>query len=435
MAARVLKFGGAALRDGPAVRHAARLVREHGGEHPLVVVSAHEGVTSALERAAEEAARGRLEWDPVRIRHRTLLRQLELAPDLLDRLLRELHGVLGEIRGPLDRRRRDFVLSFGERLSARIVAAALESEGVPATPLDAFDLGLVSESAAGRPRPLESAAERVRAALARVPGVPVVTGYLAVDLAGNLTTLGRNGSDLSAAWIARAVGADEVQLWKSVEGVLTADPRLVPAARRLERIGWAEAAELAALGAEILHPGAVEPARAAGIPIAIRSFERPEAPGTLVFGETCIEGPLALAHQGPVALLHRPLDLGREHAEQLVRLLGGLDEAGLEPLLCELSGTEVRVLLPERADLRERLGSLVAEGDLERSLGCLAVVGRGVGEDADLFDEARGIAAAAGVELLPAPTAVYPRSRVFLTRAEGLPAALRALHEAWFEPG
>ena len=122
---RVLKFGGAALRDGPAVRQAARIVRMEGGERPLVVVSAHEGVTGLLERTLESVRAGRLEWDPLRIRHRTILRQLELPGDLLDRHLRDLRSILEMIarRPRPDRRIRDLVLSFGERMSARVFSA------------------------------------------------------------------------------------------------------------------------------------------------------------------------------------------------------------------------------------------------------------------------------------------------------------------------
>jgi len=287
----VLKFGGAALVDGAGVWRACDLVVGRGGPSPVVVVSAAHGVTglldglwrvaAGLDTAPPEAEAGA---HRVRIRHRTLLSELGLDAEFLDRHLRELTWVLAAIRSraapsPADR---DHVLSFGERMSARIVAAALTARGVLATPVDAFDLGLVSDSNHGRARPLPGTAAQVGRALEAVRGVPVVTGFVAVDARGRLTTLGRNGSDLSASLIGAAVGAGEVQFWKSVVGILTADPALVPGARPLRSLDYVRAAEFARLGAQVLHPEALEPLRAENIPARVLCFEDPGDAGTRI---------------------------------------------------------------------------------------------------------------------------------------------------------
>jgi aspartokinase len=155
---------------------------------------------------AREAAEGEVDRDRVRIRHRSLLRELRLDSELLDRYFAELASIL---RGIAQQKRlspdeRDLVLSYGERMSARIVAHALKSQGVPATPVDAYDLGLISDSNHGAARPLLESRSRVRSALLGVPGVPVVTGSCK-DRHGNLTTLGRNGS-ISAVLVPRRSG-------------------------------------------------------------------------------------------------------------------------------------------------------------------------------------------------------------------------------------
>lgn len=269
----VQKFGGAALRDGAAVERAVRLVLERGGPRPIVVVSALEGVTTALEALAHEAAAGQAHatLTPIRIRHRSVLAELGLDPELCDRHFRDLRAVLAAIgsRRALDPAELDFVLSFGERLSARIVARALTRgpRGLDAAPVDAYDLGLVTDSNHGFARPLEGHADRLGRALEGVHGVPVVTGFLGRDEHGNLTTLGRNGSDYTAALIAEAVGAQELQLWKTVAGVMTADPLLIPEARALSALGWGEAEALALAGAEVLHPESLGPVRRARIPV------------------------------------------------------------------------------------------------------------------------------------------------------------------------
>ena len=232
--ARAQIRGGRTLADGPSVRRACEIVAAKGGDDPVLVVSAHEGVTDLLgARLTEAAAAGRREEAQVRIRHRSLLSQLGLDAELCDRYMFELGQLLDGIRerGAVRPSELDFALSFGERMSARIVARALMASGLAATPVDAWDLGLVTDSRFGGARPVEGTLRAISEAIHEVPGVAVVTGFLAKDRDGNLTTLGRNGSDLTAAILAEAVDADELVFWKSVPGIMTADPVLVPQPR------------------------------------------------------------------------------------------------------------------------------------------------------------------------------------------------------------
>lgn len=297
----MLKFGGAALADGPAVERVCAIVARQAartGPPPVVVVSAHRGVTDLLESVARAAVAGRSEGRLVRIRHRSLLAQLDLPSDFLDRYWRELERLLGQLRlrarGRLRPAELDLTLSYGERLSARVVAGALERSGVAAIPVDAWDLGLITDSTHGDARPLQGNARSIRSAIAEMHGVAVVTGFVAKDLRGNLTTLGRNGSDLTASTLAEALGAKEIQFWKPVAGILTADPALVPEAEPLEYVTHAEAAELAFFGAAVLHPGAIAPAVAAGSAVRICSFENPSEPGTVLVTELERRAPISV---------------------------------------------------------------------------------------------------------------------------------------------
>lgn len=435
---RVLKFGGAALKDGEAVRRAAEVVREHGGPAPLVVVSAHAGVTEQLSRAAEEAAEGKLATEELRVRHRTLLRQLGLPAELLDRHLTQLFTVLRGVceERRLDRRRRDFVLSFGERMSARVVAAALRDQGAPATPVDAFDLGLMSETRAGFTLPQESTRERVREAVMDVPGIPVVTGFIALDAEGHVTTLGPNGSDLTAVWLAGAVGAEEVHLWKTVSGVCTADPDLVPRARRIDQLSYLAAAELALHGARVLHPAAMEPARRHELTIQVRSALEPRAGGTKIgpFDGAPGGNRLALAHRRGVALLTQRLDLSRAVEAQVAGLRAGCSSAGLEPYLYAVPGAEVVMLLPdppEGAD--ETLRDLAQGATLERGLASFALVGEGAGDDPTLVSRVAEVLRGEDLIARSLPAGDGPLSRLFLVAADQLGDALRAVHSGMIE--
>lgn len=174
----------------------------------------------------------------------------------------------------------------GERLAAPVVAAALQQRGLPAVPVEATRLLLTDSTFGEAEVDLEGSRERVRRRLGRLPpcAIPVVTGFLAADEAGRVTTLGRGSSDYTAALLGALLEAERVEIWTDVAGVCTAEPRRVPDARRLSAVSYGLAGELAWLGGRVLHPRTVEPLAPLGIPLEVRSTLRPEEPGTLVFG-------------------------------------------------------------------------------------------------------------------------------------------------------
>lgn len=308
----VMKFGGAGLADGPAVERACSVVAAHGDQHPIVVVSAHAGVTESLERCARKAEAGHFDVEEVRIRHKSLLRQLSLDSELLDRLLAELSQILYSIsgRGCIQAEELDFVLSLGERMSTRVVAAALRSRGLEATPVDAFDLGLTTDSCHGQARPLPGVEASLRRSLGDIPGIPVITGFLAKDGGGNLTTMGRNGSDLTASLVAQAVGARNLIFWKTVPGLMSADPELVPEARVIGGLSLAEAAEIAFHGASVLHPTAIEPLRGREVVLHVRDLRAVGLAGSRLDGRDVSEVPLAVAGNRELAGLRVESDNG-----------------------------------------------------------------------------------------------------------------------------
>ena len=429
---RVMKFGGAALADGPAVERACALVRERGGARPVVVVSAHQGVTDLLDTVARSAASGILEGDRVRIRHRTLLRQLGLDSELLDRHLSEFFSLLEGIRqrGRLAPEERDLVLSFGERMSARVVAHALRAAGVQATPVDAFDLGLTSDSSFGNALPQEESLEHVRTALEQVTGVPVVTGFLAKDRHGNLTTLGRNGSDLTAALVAEAVGASELELWKTVGGMMTADPRLVPEARVIERLGFAEAAEYAFHGAEVLHAAALAPARRADITVRLLDVLRPDAPGTLLEPRPSDQGPLGIAARRRVARLVLPLGPDADRPARLGELFALLARQRVEAGPLRHTGEHLSLLATPNQALDLALAELGRRVHVEHELALVALIGRAARGDGSLAERAVHALQEAGIEPLESHIGSRELSQAFLVRAPELERAVRTLHGA-----
>jgi len=438
---RVMKFGGAALRDGPAIERSARLVeRESRRGRLLLVVSAQEGVTAQLARAVEEAVRGNLEaWDALRVRHRSVLAQLGLESDLLDRHLFELRGILAALKteelrtsARADRHMRDYVLSFGERMSARVVAAALRQLGTNAAPLDAYDLGLTTASRQGEGALLAAPTPALRARLEAVPGIPVVTGFLALDPAGHLTTLGPNGSDLTAVWFGEAVAAEEVVLWKTVAGFMTADPEVVPEARRIPVLGRDEAVEFAVHGAGVLHAGALEPAARGEIPVRIADVAHPDAPGSRIEAVTPHAGPLGLAHRSELALYREKLSLGRDQGAQLAELLGELAAAGLEPYRAVFSGREVILLVADEERAAAFAARRAPNASLERGRASFTVVGRDLAGDPSLETRVRDLAQRAETRIDLAPGGASPSSLAFLAPSAELTPLLRAVHAGLF---
>ncbi len=426
---RVLKFGGAALADGEAVRRVCRIIASQVHERPIVVVSAHQGVTDLLERVARVAAGGGLETDPVRIRHRTLLRQLGLDAELLDRHLRELFSLLDTVRerGHIEPSQLDFALSFGERMSVRIVARVLQEMGVGAMPVDAYDLGFTTDSKHGEARPLEGIDKAIRSAMEQIPGVAVVTGFLAKDRYGNLTTLGRNGSDLTASVIAEAVGAQEIQFWKSVSGIMTADPELVAEAQGIERLSFGEAAEFAFHGGTVLHPAAVAPAVRGRIAVRVCNVREPSAPGTILDDRVQRSGPAGVAAKRAVLRIDYPIEQPESRGEQLALLFRTLEDCGLTPGPLVSCGKGISVVVDDVRDVGHVLHRLPG-ATITRDLASVALIGQDIGRNMRAGSRAHLALEEAGIEVLQAFLGDRELSQAFLVRRGDLQRAARLLH-------
>jgi aspartate kinase len=280
----VMKFGGTSLGDAERIDAVVRLVRGRLSRKPILVCSAHAGVTDLLLAGARAAAAGKPDLGPVEARQREVVRSLGLPESLVAAdlaRLAELFQGLALLR-ELTPRSLDHVAAFGERMCVKVIAALLRRRRIPATAVQADEAGLVTDSRFTRASPLPEAYERLRKSLSEVKGVPVVTGFLGRDRDGNVTTLGRSGSDYTATIVGRAVGAEEVEIWKDVDGVLTADPRIVPHARPVGSVTYAEASELAYYGAKVIHPATIHPALEGGIPVRVLNTFRPEARGTVI---------------------------------------------------------------------------------------------------------------------------------------------------------
>jgi aspartate kinase len=280
----VMKFGGSSLATVERIERTAGLVKKMSDRQPAVVVSAHGKTTNKLIGAANLAYEGTVDIGEIETLHFGLLEGLGLEREVVAPLLEKLRAVLTGVSllGELTPRSLDAIMSFGERLSTRVVAAAMSKNGLPAQAVNAFEMGLVTNSAHGNAIPLSGIEADIGTNLAKVHGIPVVTGFLGADKNGHITTLGRGGSDFSATILGAALKAEEVQIWTDVNGVMTCDPSIDKSARNLPVLSFNEASELAYYGAEVLHQNTLIPVIESEIPVRVLNTMNPDDPGTKI---------------------------------------------------------------------------------------------------------------------------------------------------------
>ena len=284
----VMKFGGTSVEDAAAIDRSCRIVGERCSRGPFVVVSALGGATNGLLEAGSFAARGEL-GKAMTIADRLEYRHIELLPSSAEHFvrLRELLKALAAI-GEFSPRTQDLIASFGETLSSLIFVDRMNQLGFDAVHIDARQC-IVTSDDFGKASPImdvtTSRLEEAARPHLNAGRVVVMGGYIGSTLSGVTTTLGRGGSDYSAAIAGAALNAQEIQIWTDVDGMMTADPRIVPAAWKVRDISFDEASELAYFGAKVLHPLTVLPAVEKNIPVYILNSKKPHGTGTRITRE------------------------------------------------------------------------------------------------------------------------------------------------------
>ena len=408
----VMKFGGTSVGTGERIVRVARIagkVAEERGSPPVVVVSAMSGVTDALRRAATTAASGdkqtfHLIRDELEQRHAQAIEDCVTDVERARGLRAEIESLLNSFEslcqaihtlGELTPRGMDAVSGLGERLSARVVTAAMRSQGLAAQTVEATEI-IVTDDSYGAAAPLmEEIRRKVKAVLLPLieGGVlPVVTGFIGATMQGVQTTLGRGSSDYSATILGHCLPADEVWIWTDVDGVMTADPRIVPDARTLPSISYAEVAELSYFGAKVLHPRTIQPVSALGIPVRVLNSFNPDHPGTLICNEVSqtpiIKGITAIRDLSIVTIEGR----GMQGVPGVAgRVFSAVARSGASVLMFTQSSSEQSICLVIRtvdtdaavAELEKELELELARGDVDRvrkqdQVAIIAVVGAGM---------------------------------------------------------
>lgn len=445
----VVKFGGTSVGDAAAIERAAAIVKTRLPRQPLVVVSALAGTTNTLLAIAEQAAQGQL-IGAMRGVQGLRERHLQVAEELLGDAP-VYHDLFGDISATFDElaslaealatlghmtpRSQDAIASKGEQVSSVMVVAAFEACGIAAVHIDAADV-LITNDQFGRadPKPdrIAEAARRVVRPLVEEGKVPVIGGYIGATEQQIVTTLGRGGSDYSASLLGAALGAEAIEIWTDVDGMLTADPRVVESAQLIERIRFDEASELASFGAKVLHPSTIAPAVRLGIPVYIYNSRRPEGCGTRITDDAPERPVVAIAGKTDVTVIkvrspRMLLTHGflRTTFEVFERHRTSVD-------VVATSEVSVSVTVDDATHLESLIVDLALLGDVtvERNRGIVALVGAGLSRDP--LAMSRALAALEGIKVHMLSLSASGINLTIIVDGERVQPAMQALHEVFF---
>jgi aspartate kinase len=455
-----MKFGGTSVGSAERMRTAARLSAEQKRKRPVViVVSAMSGITDLLietTKHAEAGDRAGRDANIRKIEERHIHACQELLPaakrkpvtagirELVGEFQRITHGML--MLNDRPPRSVDEAIAIGERLSALMIAACLNAEGTRAEAVNAAEL-IVTDAVFGSASPLmEQTAEKARKRLMplmRQGVLPVVTGFNGATADGRPTTLGRGGSDFSASILSAALGARELWIWTDVDGIMTADPRLVPDAAVLGEVTYGEAAELAYNGAKVLHPRTLAPLVASQIPVWSKNSFAPEKPGTKIVPRiTTSNGARAVTSMARVALVSlEPAHATLPGAQVMARALDAMARANVELLSLSSSSYRQSFCFLVRSEELERavealesaLALELAHGylrpiEVNHEVGLLAVVGEGMQGTPGLAGRIFTAISRERVNIIAIAQGSSELTIAIVVRRDGLEAAVRAVH-------
>jgi len=456
----VMKFGGTSVEDGPSIERVAEIIRARLNLKPIIVVSAMGKTTSKLLQAAEASAAGDTRTTlgivaDLKTRHWSEARRLVKNPDgrevfpLIEKHFDELKKLLEglAILGEVPPRGLDKILAYGELLSSAVLTDALRERSVPAQLIDAREL-IKTDDRFGAASPLfDITNQNLRATitpLVESGAVPVIQGFIGSSRDGATTTLGFEGSDYTATIIGAALDADDIQIWKDVSGLMTADPQVLSAARTVKLCSFAEAADLTFFGAKVLHPKAIHPAARKNIAVHIFNSKQPAAPGTRISSDTppCSNLIKSIAYMKPITIINATAASSSESssfvsADDLLRaFVDALAKRRIQPLITSVSASNVVLALDSRdlkhggRDLIESVsefGTATAVGN--RAL--VSIVGDGVRNEHSLVGKA--FKAIDDIELGLILHGSSPITMSFVVAEEDVANVIARLHDAFFD--
>jgi len=446
----IMKFGGTSIEDIPSIERVVKIIGSRLEQYPVVVNSAMGKTTRKLLNIARLSAEGMdedalLRLDEIREYHFDMARGLisdfedSDARITLERYFEELQRLLGglSILQELTPRSQDRILSYGELVATTIIASTLQSRGINARWLDARDF-IITDERFTRARPVDELTlrgiqEKVRP-LVLSGHVPVIQGFIGSTRGGATTTLGFEGSDFTAALAGAALDVSNIEIWKDVNGIMTADPRIFAGARTVRNISFEEASELTLFGAKVLHPGTIEPARRKDIPVNIYNSRQPDAGGTTITanannGTNIVK---SIAYNMPVCIINIVSDSHVDPAGFLRSVFDILDREGIVPCVVTTAGAGIAMAVSASEDMEHAMDELTRLGtvNIAGEKASISLVGENIRtthyfapvvfqnlEDVNIYMVAQGAS---------------PISLTFVVNESDVSSVIARLHEAFF---
>jgi aspartate kinase len=449
----VIKFGGTSVGDAAHMKQAIEIVSEVRDRDPVVVVSALSGITNQLVEATALAAASKLDEvnrtvEAIRERHEQIAYELVgQKSDYLDSFRAQLGRHTDEILailkgiclvGEVTPRAKDKIVAIGEKLSSVLFSYTMRLKTLVGIPVDAEEV-IVTNERFGEADPMmdltREAARRVLLPEIERRHIPVMGGFIGRSEGGATTTLGRGGSDYSAAIVGAALGAAEIQIWTDVDGMMTTDPRVIPSARIIEKISYVEAAELAYFGAKVLHPKTIAPAVAEQIPIRVLNTHNPSSRGTLVTeeGDADVRGPRAIALKRGISVVEATSSSMLGAHGFLARFFEVFARLEIPVDLITTSEVSVSVTIDEddRLERLERELSSFASVEVDRGQAIVALVGRNLARDSSMV--AAAVASLGGISPSMISLGRSGLNLSFVIPGEAADGTLERMHRAMFE--
>lgn len=438
----VMKFGGSSIGSAAQISKVSEIISSQLERKPIIVVSALSDVTNTLLASIDQASRGHApKVADIESRHQIVLSDLDLPEDLLKSEFQEIEALFKGVflLQECSPKTKDRILAFGEHCSSKIVAAFLNHKfDIPVKSVCSYELGLKTDSQFGHATPKYACFQNIKEVVeSDSDKLLVTTGFIAKDASGNITTLGRNGSDYSASLIGAAIGAEEIQIWTDVSGVMTADPRMIPDAKPVTEMSFEEASELAYFGAKVIHPSTIVPAMKKHIPVRILNTNRPEAKGTTIYKNKSRRSGSAvksIAHRSGLTVIN--ITSARMLAQHgfLFKIFEAFAKQKIVIDMITTSEVSVSLTVDDHADLSEVIGDLrsCAEVSIEKGQSVMSVVGEGVREDTTVTARVFSILNQNDIPVRMISMGASKINLSFILETAKIRGALKALHQSFF---
>ncbi len=441
----VMKFGGTSLVNADRIINITEIIKSRLEKKPVVVVSAVAEITDSLISTAKESAEGKnpnKKVEEIINIHKIIIKNLNLREDFLIEEFVKLHDVFNGVYllKELSSRSLDLIASFGEILSSKIVSEYLNSIGIKSKQYSGWEAGILTDNNFTNAEILPETYERIKHFLGNFEGIPIITGFIAKNKDGEITTLGRGGSDYSASTIGAGLDAEEIEIWTDVDGIKTADPRIVENAKQWEVITFEEVSEMAYFGAKVLHPKTIEPAIKKQIPIRVLNTYNPENKGTLIIKESSNYCPIRAISLKKNITIMKVSSIKMLYASGfLAKIFDIFGRYKISVDLVATSEVSVSVTLDNINGNLKNIASAISElkeiakTEITENMSIICITGKDIKNNPDILERIFSLLKKNNINIELISKGASPTSISIVVRQEDSIKAIKELHKEFFE--